>query len=740
MRFETSQTTPPHLDRRLQLRMLSFVGMMAIIMFTLSVMNNRPGAGSKLASKSAGISPDSLNFEVRRESIDLKEGEFIASQFEDVSVVPEEELRGQSPRSRMETGSADRTPFAPRNKEQGRTGDSGSSLFRRKLGHSSVNERTVIDRSMSDRIPSGEPFPFDGAEDVRTNPSGLRPVAATDEVPAAAAPPAIDDWASEPAPSKSESIERDSGNFIRPIPRHRKPASRDDSFEDLRTPRMSNEPIPSMMSQRGSRPVVDDEQAWNSRSPSRQIEGGQGVFTSGSTYDNEKHPSPPVELRRRGLVTPFPPRQAEPVDAEIAKARIDKRYLDTVKDNTVGVRRDESEAFYWLLDHARRVPSANLQRAAQEDVQYINLMTEPDRFRGEPITIEGDLWRLYELDASKNGYGVAKIYEGWIFTGDSSNHPFRVVCTSLPSGIEPGENLRKPVKVTGYFFKKEGYQSNGGVHIAPTLLARRININTMPNGIPLTAGILPYMIGAIMSIGLALLVTIVGFAISDGRSSREGMDRLRRQPQMSFAGLEIAEPISVEESLRELANQQRGSAVTGAYGPLLSQQTIRELGVHDYSTSLRVQAETSRLQRHQQTGALQNWSARQQAAQAEIDALLQNNGDTKKKALSQIDDDQSLDQLDTANSLLGRELISSKPHVEAGDNDAVSFSLAPGMDRTRLKHETESLWPGTTSATEVAESSHAPAATEAESSSVEKEPGEDRGRRSRRDWRRGKSA
>ena len=105
-----------------------------------------------------------------------------------------------------------------------------------------------------------------------------------------------------------------------------------------------------------------------------------------------------------------------------------------------------------LLDHARRVPTANLHRAAQDDVQYINLMTEPDRYRGEPITIEGDLWRLYELDASRNAYGVSKIYEGWIFTGDSSNHPFRVVCTSLPSGIEPGENLRKPVKVTGYFF------------------------------------------------------------------------------------------------------------------------------------------------------------------------------------------------------------------------------------------------------------------------------------------------
>ena len=180
--------------------------------------------------------------------------------------------------------------------------------------------------------------------------------------------------------------------------------------------------------------------------------------------------------------------------------------------------------------------------------------------------------------------------------------------------------------------------------------------------------------------------------------------------------------------------------MTGAYGPLLSQQTIREHGVHDYSTSLRVQAETSGLQRHQQTGALQNWSARQQAAQAEIDALLQNNADTQKKSLSQIDDDQSLDHLDTASSLLDRELISSKPPVEAGDNDTVSFSLSPGTDRTRLKHETESLWPGTTSASEVAESSHTPAATETENSSVEKEAGDDRGRRNRRDWRRGKSA
>ena len=62
------------------------------------------------------------------------------------------------------------------------------------------------------------------------------------------------------------------------------------------------------------------------------------------------------------------------------------------------------------------------------------------------------------------------------------------------------------------------------------------------------------------------------------------------------------------------------------------------------------------------------------------------------------------------------------------------------MDRTRLKHETEALWPGATSAADVSESSHSPSATEEDRSSEEPENGDDRGRRNRRNWRRGKSA
>ena len=69
------------------------------------------------------------------------------------------------------------------------------------------------------------------------------------------------------------------------------------------------------------------------------------------------------------------------------------------------------------------------------------------------------------------------------------------------------------------------------------LLAHRIAINPMPNGIPLTAGIVPYMIGTIMAVGLALLVTIVSFAISDERSARAGSQHLDRLYQRSRSEL-----------------------------------------------------------------------------------------------------------------------------------------------------------------------------------------------------------
>ena len=558
MRFETSQTTPSYLDRRVQLRMLSFVGLISLVMITLSVMNNRPAAvrdGSRLQQAE---SLASVSYEARLEPRTLAPDEFIIpAGFEDNS-------------DQAGSGSDDQGLFKSRSQEQAE----GHGLF-------SQRKRTSKNRNEIQQ-PVGSSF-----DDVMD-----------------------DNDVDLPANNLPESLRqnrRDQVEDTEPFPANDRPIADDRPIaEDL--------------------PVDDAPIATRTDGTPRRGNLVPDIdFGSITEPDDDPPLSDPVNRRReKDLWIPGPSdadTDAEPFREDIASVGIKKDFLDVVRDNEVGIRRDEAPVFYWLLDHARRVSSTKLEKAGLREVQYINLMNDPDRFRGEPITIEGDLWRLDEFDAGRNDYGVSRMYQGWVFTGDSGNHPYRIVCTSLGKGIQPGENLRKPVRITGYFFKREAYQSNGGIHIAPTLLARRIAINPMPNGIPMMSGVLPYMFGAVMAVGLGLLVTIVAFAVGDERSTRAGMSRLRRQPHISFAELAVPSPISIEASLREFAERERLSAISGAYGPLLSRQTARDHAVHDYATSRKILADAGQQQHLRQTDVLQDWAARQKEAQAEIDAL-----------------------------------------------------------------------------------------------------------------------
>ena len=279
-----------------------------------------------------------------------------------------------------------------------------------------------------------------------------------------------------------------------------------------------------------------------------------GEFISTPNPRQPGDPNDPAE----GWKEPPPLDQPPPVDPELEQelarreVKFNKSILRRVKDNTIGIRRDEADAYYRLLYHARKVPIDELELAGATDVQYINLMTEPDRFRGEPVTIHGDLWRLYEFEAGPNTLGLKALYEAWIFTSDSEKNPYRVIFTTLPKELEPGVNLRKQVRVTGYFFKREGYASSGGMHVAPTLLAQRIIPFRPPGAPPSTDAIVPYMMVVIAAIGLAFLVTLVGFTISDRRAARVALLRELNAPPPSFAGINAGPMPTVQESLRQM--------------------------------------------------------------------------------------------------------------------------------------------------------------------------------------------
>lgn len=371
-------------------------------------------------------------------------------------------------------------------------------------------------------------------------------------------------------------------------------------------------------------------------------------------------------------------------DREAARrsTRFNKRLLANVKDNTLGIRRDEADAYFRLLDHVKHVSPADLERAAVAEVQYINLMTEPDRFRGEPITIQGDLWRLYEFEAGPNDRGLTTLYEAWIFTGDSSNHPYRVVSTSLPRRLTPGENLRQPVRVTGYFFKREGYPSQGGMHIAPTLLAPTVTPFRPAHAIPLTDAITPYVTGLVTAVGLALLVTLLALTLGDRRVKRSARQRLLNEPTPSFAGLDAGPFLTVEESLGRFAELERQAdlrdeiAATGhSAGTVATSVLYRRdpyASVPPPVPAVTLSDDELHSRQVSQANVLQGWASRQQPTENE-------------EAHSRADDEQLIREQRETDRVLNRldpEATDDADRADTENLDADGSVFTLGASRT----------------------------------------------------------
>lgn len=240
----------------------------------------------------------------------------------------------------------------------------------------------------------------------------------------------------------------------------------------------------------------------------------------------------------------------------LADPQIDKSLLDQVRDNTLGIRHYEADAFYTLLDHVRRIPQAAMEQAVIRDALYVNLMTDPAKYRGELVQVVGELWRCYELPVPPNRYGIERLYEGWVFTPDSGTHPYRIVTTQLGEGIRVGENLRTPVRLIGYFFKREGYETPAGLHVAPTILAKRISQHRLVQAPP-RDDLAPLMLGVVIAIGLILAVTLIALVWSDHKSRLPRSRDITPSSLETLASLEGLETRSVEQTLRELSERDR---------------------------------------------------------------------------------------------------------------------------------------------------------------------------------------
>ena len=160
-----------------------------------------------------------------------------------------------------------------------------------------------------------------------------------------------------------------------------------------------------------------------------------------------------------------------------APVAMNSTLLKGVTDRGIAIDSDE---YRLLLEHSHTVSVDALEKAGRT-IPHAELMARPGKFRGQPITISGVLWRLFDLPnrdiAAEKSKTSKPLYEAWIFT--SSSQPYRVVCSELPPGLEPGQKLRH-VRTTGFFLMLESDDEMGFTPIAPLLISKRLLVSDEP--------------------------------------------------------------------------------------------------------------------------------------------------------------------------------------------------------------------------------------------------------------------
>ncbi len=276
--------------------------------------------------------------------------------------------------------------------------------------------------------------------------------------------------------------------------------------------------------------------------------------------DNESELRPEevrIVHRREKSAFDDPEAKSRPERRGAVPVEINPEWLTGVKDNTVGIRQHEAEAYYRVLAKAKSTPLRELQAGAVRDALYVNLMSAPDDYRGKPVTMIGELRKLSEFPAPPNDYGLDRLYDAWILTADSGTNPIRVVASSLAPELKPDESIGQAVKVTGYFFKREGYETvERRLHVAPTLLAGSLSPYMSPQAPPPVEHVVPWMMGLFAAIGMAMLATVIGFAVSDRRGARWRSPRGETERLDTQAMLQVDHRLSIPESLRRLANEE----------------------------------------------------------------------------------------------------------------------------------------------------------------------------------------
>lgn len=203
---------------------------------------------------------------------------------------------------------------------------------------------------------------------------------------------------------------------------------------------------------------------------------------------------------------------------------------------------EEHAAYCYVLYEASRTSEQAFANSAvaNRHVTWRHLWTQPRRYRGEVVHMEGRLKRLSMLDvpAELTAAGVKHLYEGWMFNEQYGAEPTCILITDLPAGLEPAESLERRVRFDGYFFKKYRYKAADSLRTkeareAPLLMGHSLTLLDPP---PATSDSswADYLVPGLLGMIGATVVFVIGMTVWFRRADSRFHARLAKLRATTF--------------------------------------------------------------------------------------------------------------------------------------------------------------------------------------------------------------
>lgn len=155
---------------------------------------------------------------------------------------------------------------------------------------------------------------------------------------------------------------------------------------------------------------------------------------------------------------------------------LDHLALQEIQDNTIH-RGVENRAWFRMLEILNSAAASDVASSSLGEASYLQLFQQPSFYRGKVITIRGAVKGITCLDAPQNPWGITQYYRLTLFPAGGPAKAILAYCLSLPAefpAVASGEDRKidESVEISGFFFKRFVYRSEGGLNTAPLLLAK----------------------------------------------------------------------------------------------------------------------------------------------------------------------------------------------------------------------------------------------------------------------------